>query len=91
MEKALDSILNDEKEDRLVPSGLELNEFWAGLSGGDRVALLALGSVRGAGQSEFSGGDDIVAEFAEETGGQRVNVLVEQEPHEAAPTWMSSV
>jgi hypothetical protein len=46
------------------------------------------GSVRGAGQSEFSGSDDIVAEFAEETSGQRVNV---QESHEAAPTWMSSL
>jgi hypothetical protein len=32
-----------------------------------------------------------VAEVAQKPGGQRVNVLVEQESHDAALTWMSSV
>ncbi len=48
-------------------------------------------SVRCPREAKFSGGCDIVAEVAEETGGQRVNVLIEQESHEAALKWMSSV
>ena len=48
-------------------------------------------SILGSRQAKFSGGHDIVAKVAKEAGGQRVNVLVEQESHEATLRWMSSV
>ena len=43
-------------------------------------------SVRCSREAEFSGGHDVLAEVAEEAGGQCVNVLVEQESHEATLT-----
>ena len=65
------------------------------VTGNEKTAFLTRAgqqiAVGSASQVEFSGSDDIVAEVAEKAGGQRVNVLVEQESHEAALTWMSSV
>jgi hypothetical protein len=48
-------------------------------------------SVRRSRKAEFSGSHDIVAEVPKESRSQRVNVLVEQESHEATLKWMSSV
>ena len=41
-------------------------------------------------KSQFSGGDDVVSKLAREAGRERVNILVEQESHEAAVNRMSS-
>jgi hypothetical protein len=40
--------------------------------------------VRGSREAEFSGGHDIVSEVPKKSRGQRINVLIEQESHEAA-------
>src|SRR5437016_13821427 len=47
--------------------------------------------VWSAREPEFRSDDNIMTGFAEETTGQVVNVLIEQESHEAVPTWISSV